>query len=575
MHAHPRPRADPLRVGLLFGALAVYLSLVGMVEALHGRALVSGAVRLSLGQSLLLLTGAGAGYLVSRRAAAAWPSRLLAGATAGLAAGGVLGLFLLVGHWVPLRTIFVNASPSLFRLLSLGQAPAPGAGLTLLLWTGLGAAGALAAALRENARRAVLWSGLVLLLGVFQELLQLLLRGLGLASLRRFLFHVEGPSLPGAAVVLLLAAAAALLQERRRGAVRAWIGGLPEGGRRAVRLALAALGLLGLLAVPLSGGPFVAQVLVIVGLYTLMGLGLNLEVGFAGLLDLGFVAFFAIGAYTVALLTSTGPLGIAEFSFWVALPIAVLVSLLAGVVLGVPVLGIRGDYLAIATLGFGEIVRLLVLSDFLRPWLGGSQGILSVPKPVIGDLELAGAGHLFYVTLASSALVAYVAWRLQHFALGRAWMAIREDEGVAQALGVDLVRAKLLAYGLGAAFAGVAGGIFAVMVGSVFPHSFQLLISINVLSLVIVGGLGSLPGVAVGALALIGLPELLREFGEFRFLVYGAALVGMMLLRPEGLLPAAPQRRELRAHTDAVAAAEARPAAAGPRGPVSPSEEAA
>ncbi|MGH2396002.1 MAG: branched-chain amino acid ABC transporter permease, partial [bacterium] len=287
------------------------------------------------------------------------------------------------------------------------------------------------------------------------------------------------------------------------------------------------------------------QVLVVVGLYTLMGLGLNLEVGLAGLLDLGFVAFFAIGAYTVGLLISEGPLGIAHWSFWAAVPVAVVFTLIAGVIFGLPILGIRGDYLAIATLGFGEITRLLVASDFLRSWLGGSQGMLEIPKPVIAGFELSGPEHLFYLTLASSALVVYVAWRLQHSRLGRAWMAIREDEDVAQALGVNLVAVKLLAYGLGAAFAGVAGAIFAVMVGSVFPHSFQLLISINVLALIIVGGIGSNPGVVVGALALVGLPELLREVGEFRFLVYGAVLVAMMLLRPEGLWPAAAIRREL------------------------------
>jgi branched-chain amino acid transport system permease protein len=285
--------------------------------------------------------------------------------------------------------------------------------------------------------------------------------------------------------------------------------------------------------------------MVLVGLYTLMGLGLNLEVGFAGLLDLGFVAFFAIGAYTVALLTSRGDYGTLHLSFWQAVPVAMVVSMISGVIFGVPVLRVRGDYLAIATLGLGEIVRLLVLSDALRPWLGGSFGILSIPRPVIAGLELSGPRQLYYVTLAASALVAYVAWRLQYSRLGRAWVAIREDEDVAQALGINLVSTKLLAYGLGAVFAGVAGAIFAVMVGSVFPHSFQLLISINVLVLIILGGMGSQWGVVVGAVALVGLPELLREFGEFRFLVYGAVLVAMMLLRPEGLVPSAVRQREL------------------------------
>jgi branched-chain amino acid transport system permease protein len=278
-----------------------------------------------------------------------------------------------------------------------------------------------------------------------------------------------------------------------------------------------------------------------------MGLGLNLEVGYAGLLDLGFVAFFAIGAYTVGLLTSTGTIAIANVSFWVAVPVAVVVSLCAGVVLGLPVLRIRGDYLAIATLGFGEITRLLVLSDFLRPWLGGSQGILGIPKPLLAGFELRGPEQLFYLTLAASAFVAFVAGRLRDSRLGRAWMALREDEDVAEAMGINLVSVKLLAYGLGAAFAGVSGAIFAVMVGSVFPHSFQLLISINVLALIIVGGMGSMPGVVVGSLFLVGLPELLREFSDFRFLIYGAALVLMMQLRPEGLWPAAAIRRELHA----------------------------
>jgi len=262
------------------------------------------------------------------------------------------------------------------------------------------------------------------------------------------------------------------------------------------------------------------------------------------------VAFFAIGAYTVGLLTSLGEHGILHLSFWAALPVALLVSTVAGVLLGIPVLGIRGDYLAIVTLGFGEIIRLLVLSDFLRPWLGGSQGILNIPKPAIGSFEFSGPEQLFYLTLAGCAVIILVASRLRDSRLGRAWMAVREDEDVAQATGINLVNVKLLAFGLGAAFGGVSGAIFAVMIGSIFPHSFNFLISINVLSLIIVGGMGSLPGVIVGSLVLVGLPELLREFAEYRFLVYGAALVAMMQLRPEGLLPAAAVRRELHAEEE-------------------------
>jgi len=316
------------------------------------------------------------------------------------------------------------------------------------------------------------------------------------------------------------------------------------------------------LLMPAVGGLFISQVLVLVGLYTLMGLGLNLEIGFAGLLDLGFVAFFAIGAYTVGLLTSTGEHGIAHWSFWAAVPVALVVSLIAGFLFGLPILRIRGDYLAIATLGFGEIIRLLALSDALRPWFGGSQGVLFIPKPTIGGFEFSGPMQIYYITLVSSAFIAFVGARLRDSRLGRAWMALREDEDVAEAMGINLVNVKLLAYGIGGAFAGMGGAIFATLLGSIFPHSFSLIISINVLALIIVGGMGSLPGVIVGSLFLVGLPELLREFSDFRFLLYGAALILMMQLKPEGLWPAAAQRRELRRAEEAAGALAEEPVAA-------------
>jgi len=186
-----------------------------------------------------------------------------------------------------------------------------------------------------------------------------------------------------------------------------------------------------------------------------------------------------------------------------------------------------------------------VQSDAAAPLLAGAQGILQIPKPKIFGFELADPVALFFLTLACAAIAAYCAWRLETSRLGRAWMAIRDDEDVAQALGINLVKVKLLAYGLGAAFAGLSGSIFAVMLTSVYPSSFQLLVSINVLALIIVGGMGSLPGVIVGSLALVGLPELLREFGENRYLFYGIALIVMMRIRPEGLWPSAARRREL------------------------------
>jgi branched-chain amino acid transport system permease protein len=538
-----------VRLGLLFGVIAVYLCLVGVVETFKGRWIVSDV--LGLGQALLLITALVAGYVTARRAAGGLGA-LLGGAFAGMLVGGALAGLLLLGGWINLRAMFVNASPTLFSLLAFNQTLGRGSLLLVLAGIAAGACGAVLYLIPAGARR-ILLAGLsaVLVLSIFQELLQLLLQSPGLSTtIRNLLFGPIGPSPRGAALVFAVTCAVVGGWAQQRTSVRESIAGLPPAGRRWLRTAAVGLGIVGLLLVPIAGGPFVAQVMVLVGLYTLMGLGLNLEVGFAGLLDLGFVAFFAIGAYTVALLTSRGEYGTLHLSFWQAVPVAMVVSMISGVIFGVPVLRVRGDYLAIATLGLGEIVRLLVLSDALRPWLGGSFGVLSIPRPTIAGFELSGPRQLYYLTLAASALVAYVAWRLQYSRLGRAWVAIREDEDVAQALGINLVSTKLLAYGLGAVFAGIAGAIFAVMVGSVFPHSFQLLISINVLVLIILGGIGSQWGVVVGALALVGLPELLREFGEFRFLVYGAVLVAMMLLRPEGLVPSAVQQRELHVESE-------------------------
>ncbi len=303
-------------------------------------------------------------------------------------------------------------------------------------------------------------------------------------------------------------------------------------------------GLAVVLALPALTNDFVAQVMMLVCLYTLMGLGLNIELGLAGLVDLGFVAFFAVGAYTVALLTA-GPAGTGGlFSFFAALPFAVLAASAAGFLFGLPVLKVRGDYLAIATLGLGEIIRVLVLSDMLKPLLGGAQGIVNLPKPSVFGLVLSSPTQLFYMTACLTAAAWYIAWRVQHSGLGRRWLAVREDEDVAQALGIALVRVKLSAYTLGAGFAGLAGGIFAGMVGSVFPQSFTLLVSVNVLAILVVGGIGSLPGVLIGAAALIGAPEVLRDLGEYRYLIYGLVIVAVVRLKPEGLSPKAVAHRE-------------------------------
>jgi branched-chain amino acid transport system permease protein len=384
-------------------------------------------------------------------------------------------------------------------------------------------------------------------IGLFQELLQLMMQYEGIISAARaLLFTWDGLKLPAFIGIVAVVALLNALWARHHDQALDRFHRLPRAQQAGIRTVTIGIGLLVLLLFPIAAGNFIGQVLMMVGLFILMGMGLNLEIGHAGLLDLGFVAFYAVGAYTTALLTADSPHALASLSYWQAMPIAVLLSIGVGVLFGVPVLRVRGDYLAVATLGLGEIVRVLVVSDMAAPLLAGAQGVLNVPRPVIADFELDDPVDLFYLTLGCALVAAYIAWRLENSRLGRAWTAIRDDEDVAQALGINLVNVKLLAYGLGAAFAGLAGSIFAVMLGSIFPHSFQLIISINVLALIIVGGMGSLPGVAVGALALIGLPELLREFGEYRFLFYGLVIVIMMRIKPAGLWPSAARQREQR-----------------------------
>jgi branched-chain amino acid transport system permease protein len=444
----------------------------------------------------------------------------------------------------------------LLAMLTFGQQPALlGVAYLLVVGAALGGVGALFPLLADRIRRP-LAGGLIAagLAGILQELIRPILANSPVTKpLHDLLYTWNGLTLRGAMIIFLAVAAAVSLWDLNRQRIETTLGGLEPGTRRQIRLGFLGAGALLVALFPMFAGNFIGQVLLVVGLFTLMGMGLNLEVGLAGLLDLGFVAFYAVGAYTTALLMSDSPYALAHLSFWEAMPIAVLVSIIVGVIFGIPVLKIRGDYLAVATLALGEIVRVIVLSDAAAPLLAGAEGILQIPRPEIGRFVLGTPVSLFYLTLAASLIAAYVAWRLGESRLGRAWMAVRDDEDVAEALGINLIQVKLLAYGLGAAFAGLAGSIFAVMLGSIYPHSFQLIISINILALIIVGGLGSLPGVAVGALVLIGLPEMLREFGEFRYLFYGLAIISVMRLKPEGLWPSAAKRRELKLDAETLA----------------------
>jgi branched-chain amino acid transport system permease protein len=543
------PWARAVSIGLIFGVISAYFALVGIYGTFHQRWILVGV--LTLGQALLLGTPFAAGIEIARRTGGDGLGPLTRASVGGLVAGIIPALLILVIVVANVRGMFIALSPQLFRVLTFGLGGGTGAAVLIGASVATAVAGSLLASSPRLLRRPVSYGlALVGLVGLFQELLRLVLGAAGnsFGFVTATLFDYDGLLPGGAAIVFVCTALLVGLWQAFGDTARSWRSGLAPGAARGLRTAMLALALLAVVFFPALGGPFVAQVFLLVGLYALMGMGLNVEVGLAGLLDLGFVAFFAIGAYTIALLTADSPHALANLSFWAALPIAVLASVLFGVLFGVPVLGVRGDYLAVATLGMGEIVRLIVLSDMARPLLGGAQGILNIPSPTIGSVRLADPLKLYFLTVIAVAVASYFAWRVQNSRLGRTWTALRDDEDAAQALGINLVQTKLLAYGIGAAFAGLAGAIFAVMLTSIFPHSFELLISINVLALIIVGGIGSLPGTIIGALVLIGLPEILRDFGEYRFLFYGAVIVAMMQIKPEGLWPARARRRERTAH---------------------------
>jgi len=299
---------------------------------------------------------------------------------------------------------------------------------------------------------------------------------------------------------------------------------------------------------PLFTDQFQDAVLGKVAIFFVVGIGLNIVVGYAGLLDLGYIGFFAVGAYAFGLLSapeSSVVVGIDAFGglqFWAGLPIAIGFGIIMGLFIGLPVLRLRGDYLAIVTLGFGQIVRILLVN---LEATGGPGGVLNVPSPIVLGVDFGDPQRIFYLALVASGLAAFVSLRLRDSRLGRAWVAMREDQDVAQAMGVNVIAAKLFAFATGAAFAGGAGALYAAQQVNIFPDNFRLEVSIAILSAVIIGGLGSVGGVVLGSIALIGLPELLRGVDEFRIVAFGALLVIMMIVRPEGLLPEARRSFEL------------------------------
>jgi branched-chain amino acid transport system permease protein len=280
---------------------------------------------------------------------------------------------------------------------------------------------------------------------------------------------------------------------------------------------------------PLVADNYIEEVATNTLFYIVLALGLNIVVGYAGLVDLGYAAFFAVGAYTTGILMKFG------LNFWLTIPVAVLFSVIAGIIIGGPTLRLRSDYLAIVTLGFGEITRITARNLKIT---GGASGLVGIQRPSIFGHILNQITDFYYLFFVLVVLAVIVAIRLHNSRLGRAWQYIREDEDAAEAMGIDPVKLKLYAYMLGAAFGGVAGAFFAVKMTAISPETFAFTQSAMILLAVILGGMGKIPGAIMGAAFLVLFPEVFRGIGQMRMLFFGVLLVIIMVFRPQGLWPA-------------------------------------
>ena len=553
---------------LLWGGICalslVSVSLIGLPVGMNKRILIEPV--LSLGYLFLLWIPLVFGYVATTvvvlegvEARKSGIADLLAGLTAGLMGGIGLTLLMVGLDTVNIRKPLVNWSPQLFRLLTFERGLEFGIPVWLGICAGLGLVGAVLHQLPAVARRVMSWVLFgVMAIAILEAVIDDLAEGFHLEWLTDAMYYkkggTEGLTVTSAVVLALVLAALPVVTGGRVKAAVDHYRDAPSEDRRRTSLVLFGAIAAACVGLPLILGGIVNELLANVGLFLLLALGLNIVVGLAGLLDLGYVAFFAVGGYTTSVLTSSNsPFFAPEWHFGIALLFVVVMAAIAGLVIGAPVIRMRGDYLAIVTLGFGEIVRLLFLSDWLKPYFGGSQGITKVNPVELGPFKVQGSDprSVFYLVLVFCALAIYVSWRLQGSRLGRAWMATREDEQVAEAMGINTVNAKLMAFVVGATMAAFSGAVLAAKVGSVFPKSFEILVSIIILVVVIVGGMGNIAGVMVGSLVLIGIlggprqPGLLQEFQSYKLLIYGALLVFMMLKRPEGLVPSARRSREL------------------------------
>jgi branched-chain amino acid transport system permease protein len=551
-----------VRTGSIAGGVVIYLALVGLLTKLIETYVI--AEVLSLAFVLEVLPVAIAGYLAGRprvvggeevmptgsRAAAA-------GATLGAAAGAVVGAFILLVTAIGVerfREVFIQVSPELMEFLTWGKGTALGIALTVAVMATFGAAAAFLRTQPDRVRSPIVVAiAAVVIMGASYRVFAIMLDELDIE--RDWLYSKKTTSLTWAGAALIAVVA---------GGLRAYAMGAGAGLRQRItssarqpgrgRVIWSVVGIALVLLVPQAVGAPVSEKLGQAQVFIILGLGLNIVVGYAGLLDLGYVAFYAFGAYAIALLTGgmintfEGPAPPAfglDLNFYVAIPIVVLMTAGLGLLLGAPVLRLRGDYLALVTLGLGEVVSTLVRSPWLEPLVGGPSGMTNITDASIAGYSFRPPQHFYYLALGFIAIALFVSWRLINSRIGRAWTAMREDEQIADAMGVSTTRFKLLAFAVGGAIGSLAGALFAVRIGSITPASFEVIVSIQVLGVVVLGGLGSLRGVIAGGLVLVGLPGLLREFEEFQALLFGAALVGIMIWRPQGLIPNVRRSREL------------------------------
>ena len=498
----------PARLGLIGGVVMIYLALVGMIERFNEKGIISDLVQFGVVMILVVFFGIGLWATKDQNSVRAGA---VAGAVAGVTAGIAFALIqLLIEAGITVRDMFLRVTPGLFEVMSFNTGAYVGIAVLVIIGAVVGALASRYRTLPDIPRVATATAVVALLITALgARLIEPMLEGLAIPT--RWLYRSDALTVVGAIVVVVVAVAVRLFL-RRNGGFRQTVLKAPGVTPMNVRWILFGLTALAVIAAPWIGKQFVADVLGTVGLYILLGLGLNIVVGYAGLLDLGYVAFYAVGAYVVALLTArssslvnatvTALAPAPLTNFWVALPVTIAVAVLIGVIIGAPVLRLRGDYLAIVTLGFGEIIRVLVGSDWLKPIFGGPQGITEVADVPFFGVNTNDPRVLYYLILAFALIGLFIATRLKDSRVGRAWAAMREDEDIAEGMGVSVIKYKLLAFAMGAAVGCLGGAFFPAKLGVANPGSFTLLVSINVLAVVVLGGLGSIPGVVVGAAAL-------------------------------------------------------------------------